>query len=254
MNLRSRPKTIAVSAAFTVVVMTVALYMWHDALGNSNKTDPGKHHVLLRSVDSVFNGGTIKPGDSIIHEFVIRNAGDATAHLSDPMPSCGCTSAVLGKRTLDPGDSTLVRVRFNSLGKGTGTFEKSVKVATKETPYVITSLVMQCSVRLPENQHAGTMMTVSGIFEGNCTRCHVDFGRGFNGRILYQADCGICHSSEHSNAPRILPTDSTHLDHIIRFGKPGTSMPAFDQSRGGPLTPEQIESLIKYLKQKGGRV
>lgn len=43
------------------------------------------------------------------------------------------------------------------------------------------------------------------------------------------------------------PTDKAYWDHSVRLGKPGTFMPAFSNPFGGPLTEEEIASLVAYL-------
>jgi hypothetical protein len=43
------------------------------------------------------------------------------------------------------------------------------------------------------------------------------------------------------------PVDSSFWRIMIIDGKEKTLMPAFAMARGGPLTPEQIDSLVVYL-------
>jgi mono/diheme cytochrome c family protein len=91
------------------------------------------------------------------------------------------------------------------------------------------------------------------VFKGECAKCHVEPAAGKTDLALYQAACGICHDS-HNRASMVPdlralkhPTDRDHWLKWITFGRPGSLMPAFAQSEGGPLTEEQIDSLVSYL-------
>jgi hypothetical protein len=43
------------------------------------------------------------------------------------------------------------------------------------------------------------------------------------------------------------PTNEEHWRKWTRSGRPGSMMPGFAKNEGGPLTDEQIESLVKFL-------
>jgi mono/diheme cytochrome c family protein len=74
-------------------------------------------------------------------------------------------------------------------------------------------------------------------------------------RVLYESNCSGCHGDEGKygaartlNQPlylAILPRDT--LRQIIRNGRPGTSMPAWAKSQGGPLTDQQVEVLVNGI-------
>jgi mono/diheme cytochrome c family protein len=93
------------------------------------------------------------------------------------------------------------------------------------------------------------------VFKGDCRSCHVDKGVGKLGKELYDADCGICHDDAHRAAMvPDLKVPRSHRDLAfwqkwIAEGKPGTMMPGFSQEHGGPLTKEQVTSLVNYLYQ-----
>jgi mono/diheme cytochrome c family protein len=91
------------------------------------------------------------------------------------------------------------------------------------------------------------------VFRGDCARCHAEPAKGKLGQELYVAVCGICHDAEHraDMVPLLGHSDQAHNPAYwrtwITFGKPGSLMPAFAHSLGGPLDREQIESLAAYL-------
>jgi mono/diheme cytochrome c family protein len=73
------------------------------------------------------------------------------------------------------------------------------------------------------------------------------------GHELYVSACGICHDAEHraTMVPNLRmlarETNADYWKAMIVLGKPGTLMPAFSTNEGGPLTDEQITSLVDYL-------
>jgi mono/diheme cytochrome c family protein len=91
------------------------------------------------------------------------------------------------------------------------------------------------------------------VFKGDCASCHVHRGEGKYGQELYQADCAICHESEHraTMVPDLhalkTPTNFEFWRTWITHGKPGSLMPAFSTVDGGPLSDMQIASLANYL-------
>jgi cytochrome c oxidase cbb3-type subunit III len=75
------------------------------------------------------------------------------------------------------------------------------------------------------------------IYHQNCSGCHGDAGKGGPGRQL--------------NDPvylSLIPKD--RLRGVIEKGRPGTAMPAFAQSLGGALSPEQVTSLVDGIERE----
>jgi mono/diheme cytochrome c family protein len=70
---------------------------------------------------------------------------------------------------------------------------------------------------------------------------------------LYNAVCAVCHEGEHraTMVPDLhmlkVPTNDQFWRIWIAHGKPGSLMPAFSNSDGGPLNDLQIASLAAYL-------
>lgn len=71
------------------------------------------------------------------------------------------------------------------------------------------------------------------LYEQNCIMCHGSYGEGRVGATLSK------------NWPSIRP-DLT-IRTIIRNGVPGSVMPAWSQSNGGPLSEKQIDALVAYI-------
>ena len=56
--------------------------------------------------------------DSVVTKiFIITNEGTDILKITDVKASCGCTAVVAGKNELKPGESTDIKVSFDSKGK-----------------------------------------------------------------------------------------------------------------------------------------
>ncbi len=79
------------------------------------------------------------------------------------------------------------------------------------------------------------------------------------GAELYGRYCALCHgeraegyAADDANALANQEFLSTASDSFLRFGiaygRPGTAMSAFAESQGGPLSDEQVWSIVEYLR------
>ena len=78
------------------------------------------------------------------------------------------------------------------------------------------------------------------LYQGNCAGCHGDYGRKGPARILNDA----LYLS-------ILPKQT--LKNILVYGRPGTQMPPWAESQGGPLTDKQIDILVDGMYSNWGK-
>jgi cytochrome c oxidase cbb3-type subunit 3 len=75
---------------------------------------------------------------------------------------------------------------------------------------------------------------------------------------LYASNCAACHGEDGRNGPSIALAnpeyqaivDDDSLRKAIRDGGPGKLMPGFGASAGGMLTDDQIEVLVKGIRQR----
>jgi mono/diheme cytochrome c family protein len=206
----------------------------------------------LALAERSFSFGPIADTGKVTHIFSIRNSGDAKLVISNVRTSCGCTAAIIDHKELEAGDSAHIKVTFDPVGKGAGEISKTIWIesnAGKGTD----SIMMHATI---QNIHPAELaMTAKNIFTGDCRSCHVDKGIGKTGFDLFNADCVMCHeTSPKSHAPNLgkllalkVPSDSLH--RIITAGRPEKNMPAFAMAHGGPLSSEQIASLVKLLQE-----
>lgn len=78
-----------------------------------------------------FEFGDIKQGESIEHEFEVKNNGKSDLIIRKVTASCGCTAVQPKKNVIAPGESTTLKVVFNSRGKK-GRQNKTVTVITND--------------------------------------------------------------------------------------------------------------------------
>ena len=78
---------------------------------------------------------------------------------------------------------------------------------------------------------------------------------------LYRQNCSACHGENGSGGPALdladpnyqALVDDASLRRWITSGMPGTQMPAFGESAGGFLTPQQVDALIAGMRARWGR-
>lgn len=79
----------------------------------------------------IFNFDTISSGKKVFYDFFVYNNGQRDLIIRAVKPTCGCTAAMPDKTIINPGDSTFIRVEFNSDGF-TGINKKGVTVITND--------------------------------------------------------------------------------------------------------------------------
>lgn len=100
------------------------------------------------AVEAIKDVGTVPKGEKIIHDFAIRNDGDAPLEITNVRPACGCTVAEYDK-VIAPGKTGKVHaeidtVTFNgAIAKGVSVFtndpdtpELELTVRAKVEPYI----------------------------------------------------------------------------------------------------------------------
>jgi cytochrome c oxidase cbb3-type subunit 3 len=77
---------------------------------------------------------------------------------------------------------------------------------------------------------------------------------------LYKQNCSACHGQNGAGGPAIdlanpkyqALVDDASLRRWITSGMPGTQMPAFGESAGGFLTPQQVDVLVAGMRTRWG--
>ena len=193
--------------------------------------------------------------------FSFTNVTRFPVTILDARPSCYCTTVQTPPLpwTIPPGTNAQIGVNVDLEGKY-GEVIKSVDVGTDKgsrelvvqiniLPPVIPVLTDADRIRQMQVARADRQ----AVFKNDCVICHVKPGEDKYGKALFDADCAICHEAEHraSMVPDLhslkVATGDEFWRTWIAHGKPGTFMPAFAESDGGPLSDMQISSLAAYL-------
>ena len=80
-------------------------------------------------------------------------------------------------------------------------------------------------------------------------------------RVLYADNCSGCHGADGKYGPGRILNDRVYLAFIpkeelkktVVNGRPGTAMPAWARSQGGPLTDKQIDILVEGIYSNWAR-
>jgi hypothetical protein len=102
----------------------------------------------IKFKETTWNFGRIKQGDVASHEFVFTNEGDDTLTIEKVSTTCGCTAALVSDRSIPPGKSGQIEVKFDSRGYG-GQVTKVVYVQSNDPKEPQRSLEIKADVEVP---------------------------------------------------------------------------------------------------------
>lgn len=211
--------------------------------------------ALLKAVDAT------NEQESVKFNFVFTNITPGLVTILSVHPSCGCTTAELPPVpwAVPAGQGGEIKLTVNLQGK-TGTLFKQVNIITdkgSKNLMLRINVLPPPKIEMTEAQRAAGVAAAKvdrqAVFKGDCASCHLKKVEGKYGQQLFAALCSICHEAEHraEMVPDLanlnVPTNEEFWRAWVSFGKPGTLMPAFAKSQGGPLNDLQIASLAAYL-------
>jgi cytochrome c553 len=91
--------------------------------------------------------------------------------------------------------------------------------------------------------------------EAACKSCHLESGEGQSGIFLYHRVCSQCHGKKGAGGFGIAFNETTwqkvedaRIRKIIKEGLPNKGMPSFVDGVIPPLTKEQVDSLVEYIR------
>ena len=193
---------------------------------------------------------------NLVTEFHYTNTSSEPVVITAIERSCHCTTPKTPNLpwTIAPRAAGKMEVVVEVPGKW-GVLRKTIEMRSANETNV---LMLEVEIPEPEPREKNRLAAFAdrqAVFKGDCASCHSKPAVNLKGAQLYEKACGICHEAEHraTMVPDLATKphgDANYWTQWIRVGKPGTFMPAFDKPHGGPLTEEQIASLIEYLPQR----
>jgi len=87
----------------------------------------------IEMLEEIYDFGDINQGESVTHNFVLKNVGNANLIISSAKGSCGCTVPDWPKEPIAEGEEGTIKVTFNSSGRS-GKQNKTVTLVTNTIP------------------------------------------------------------------------------------------------------------------------
>jgi Protein of unknown function (DUF1573) len=228
-----------------------------------------RQHALI--FDEPSQNFTAKPNDAAARFiFKFKNTSTNEFVINDIKTSCDCTLAAMPQRPwrLAPGETNSIgavvdlRDHMKGVTSSDVLFKQIFILSGAATDMVTIMITIPAGLTntLPPHdldrlwwQQLG-LMDHQELFKINqCAQCHLVPAFGKNGENLYHVACGICHDAS-PRAPMVpdlrtlkTPISSNYWQDWISVGKPGTLMPGFLNSEGGPLEQAQVDLLVKYM-------
>jgi hypothetical protein len=104
----------------------------------------------IEMLETSYNFGEIQQGESVTHDFILKNTGEADLIISAAKGSCGCTVPEWPKNPIAKGEEATIKVTFNSAGKS-GKQNKTVTLVTNAIPNTKV-LTINGNVIVPQNK------------------------------------------------------------------------------------------------------
>lgn len=92
-----------------------------------------KDSTLVEVIDTTYNFGSIKQGEKVTYNFKFKNIGKKPLVVTNATASCGCTIPEKPEKPVMPGETSFIKVVFNSAGKMDHQ-EKLITVTANTTP------------------------------------------------------------------------------------------------------------------------
>ncbi len=147
---------------------------------------------------------------------------------------------------LKPGEKGNITTTVDVRGK-LGNISKTIQVHSNDPKRPQVTLALKMDVK--DEMHS-KKYNADKIFAEPCSSCHIEAGRSKKLLAFFDADCSMCHNygktASPLNAMKDMPKDK--LRKAIEEGIEGSSMPGWSTAKSGPMTSEEIDSLVEFIK------
>ena len=104
----------------------------------------------IEMLETSYNFGEIQQGESVTHDFILKNTGEADLIISAAKGSCGCTVPEWPKTPIAKGEEAAIKVTFNSAGRS-GKQNKTVTLVSNAIPNTKV-ITINGNVIVPQNK------------------------------------------------------------------------------------------------------
>ena len=157
-------------------------------------------------------------------------------------------TGLVSSEEIAPGASAEIVLTLDPVGKF-GNVDKSMSIHSSD-PFN-PQLDVPVRAIVEHGIEEGSAESLEEVLFGRdeCVECHATPAGDLQGADLYAAVCEMCHGQlwEYSAAIPADVTDEAALRTWIADGDSSVGMPGFSSAKGGPLTPEQVESLVEAI-------
>lgn len=108
------------------ILLTLAVVFGANAQEKTGAKVSGGTQAQITFQELEHDYGTIKKGADGVCEFVYKNTGKAPLMLTNVRSSCGCTVPSWSKEPLMPGQSAIIKVKYNT--NNVGPIHKTITV------------------------------------------------------------------------------------------------------------------------------
>jgi hypothetical protein len=99
----------------------------------------------IRVEPTTFDFGKVRPRRTLRKEFRLRNLGDQALVIGRISKSCGCTGAIVEETTVEPGDSTPLRIWLETRN-ASGRIEERVVLPSNDPQTPLLELLLRATV------------------------------------------------------------------------------------------------------------
>ncbi|WP_157986556.1 DUF1573 domain-containing protein [Chitinophaga alhagiae] len=112
---------------------------------STNAADTGKVAVMTFEKE-VHDFGKVTQGEVVEYSFKFTNTGNKDLLIQKAEASCGCTVPEWPKEPIKPGESSYMKVKFDSHGRPEGYTEKELFIQANTNPPLVTGPRIQCVI------------------------------------------------------------------------------------------------------------
>lgn len=92
-----------------------------------------KDFTTVQIIDSVYDFGKVTDGEIVQYNYRFKNTGTKPLIITNATASCGCTVPEKPEKPIQPGETSFIKVKFDSKGR-VGATHKTIMVSSNAEP------------------------------------------------------------------------------------------------------------------------